>query len=283
MADFDPFKIEGAVPAKPAEGEGGGESKGPSLEDLLADEKKKREEAEAKFDKQSAIYEARLEQFGSFLKDSYRDKQAQQSDPPEPAADVTDADFDKSPSAATKSTVRNEMKEALGKVNEYYAGVIGNLADQNFDVQLDALRKERFWEYVGDDVEKFFADNPAAKLTPKAAQTIYKQYVGDAITGGDLLEREAEDRKQREQHDLVTTPEPPTRRARVPADNPTIPAPRVPATPTDTPRLTPAEQEIFQIYRDAGYFESEADWRNWEAKLGIHSREPIPMTLTEKK
>lgn len=272
MADYDPF----AGPEEPKkEEEEPKEPEKPSLDELLAEERRKREEAERKWQEQSAMYEGRLQQLSEFLKTRYESKtEAQSSKPEDDEPLVTDEDFDRSPSEAARLAAREEMQQALKKVNEFYSGVFGSLAEQTFEAQLSALEKERFYPYVKNDVIKFFQDNPQAKLTPKAAKMVYDQYVGGRID--ELLELEQKEQKDR--HELTTeAPRPSLPSA------PRTPPPRMPSTSksSSTPTLEGREAEIFQIYKRYGVFEDEEDWHRWKQAIGVVPRQELPQNLRE--
>ena len=278
--DYDPFKD--GIPKKDEPPKDPSAEPGPDVDKLLEEERQLRQQAEQKWEQQQQFYEGRLQELGDFLKTKYQDKQNKQDAPADPEPEITDADFDKSPSKAAKLAAQREMKETLGKVNEYYSGVIGNLAEQAFESQLEALKTKRFYKYVEADVKRFFDENPQAKLSPRAAATIYAQF-----TGGDnidmLITKEEEDQKRQAQQDL-TLGEPPRRPTRQPVmnDGPRPPAPRVPSSPAPAaPKLADDEREIFDIYRRYGVFEDENDWQNWKTTIGMAPRQEVPGNMRE--
>lgn len=285
--DYDPFG-DFAPPDKPDPEKGDGKTDqdppGPDYQAMLEEERQKREAAEKKMSEQQDLYTKRLEEFGQHLTERGAAKFDHQT-PPDPEPDVTDKDFDASPSTAAEKLYNKRMKEDLTKVNEYWSSMVGNIAEQTYDIQLETFRQKEEWGLVGPEVEKFFQKNPNAKLSPKALSTIYKQYLGDAMYDGRYEAWRAQKEKERtEQHDIVLDdgrPSPPTRRhARVPADVPRTPPPGMPpARPESDVKLSADEQDILNIYKRYGVFEDEKDFRNWEQTIHGKSRPEIDQDL----
>ncbi len=266
------------------------------LKTQLEEERKLREEAERKAqlerEKDKAAYEGRLEQLGTLLTEQYNEKRRQQNgDSPAPPDDITDADFDKSPSQATKAAVKREVTDAVKQVHEYYTGMFQNLSAQTFDAQMGALKSKRFYKYVENDINKFFAENPNARYSPKAAETIYTQFTGgDRIEELLELERQDKERIQREQESL-TDGGPGSSRPRPPViDSPRTPPPRVPNAPTNAlPQLDEATAEHIKTMQNYGVYDNTSweagvrDFLNWQKTIGAAPRQDLPSNLREAK
>jgi len=285
MGDYDPF----ADPTKSKNDAGGEGNKGgddkpktpdptPGDQQAAIDEANRRAAAaEAERDKDRRDYEQKLEQVTETLAGRYEQKQ-QKQDPEKPA--LTDADLDKAPLETTRYVAREEVAEGLREVSQHFGAVVGNLTEQAFEGQMEGLRSERFFKYIEKDVREFFEKNPSGKVAPKAARTIYNQFVGDRIS--ELLEKE-----QKDQDQIQTERDDLTRRRIVRPDvrdegAPRSPAPTAPRVPAgDEPRLDEGERKVFEIYKRYGVFEDEKDWDSWKGALGIAPREDIPRDYAE--
>lgn len=281
MADYDPFADPSKPAEKPEDKSGDVKPTEPTPDHTVAIEaaNKRAADAEAKLVENSARYEQNLEEINKTLSGRYEQKVAQQEPAPqEPVID--DATFDKAPSKTAEMISKKVVAEELAEVGKYYGGIIGNLAEQTFETQLDSLRNERFFPYLEKDIRKFFEDNPQGKLTARSARTIYDQYVGQDIENLLQSEAEAKEKNSQAQDDLVHQ-----RVVRPDVRDQSLsrtPAPRGPVVPQNTgAQLTENERHIFEIYRRYKVFDDEEDWRNWSNTLGVNPRHDIPGDYAE--
>lgn len=279
IGDYNPFEDptkpkgdpEGAKDAKPPET--------PAVDHQAAIDaaNKRAADAEARAEAGQKDYEKKLEEVTSVLAGRY-DQKTQQQDV-EPKVELTDADADKAPIATQRMVAKEEVAEALEQVGQHYGAIIGNLTEQAFGSQMEGLRAERFYDYLKDDIVDFFEKNPQGKVSPKAARTIYQQFVGQRLD--ELLQKEqaSKEREGQAQDDLVhqRVVRPDVRTETVPRS----PAARAPqAVNPKEPELKEREKEIYDIFHQYGAFEDEKDWNEWKGVLEGRSREEIPQDYT---
>lgn len=285
IGDYDPF----ADPTKPKDdpsGDKGGDDKPKPPDTPITDQQatidaanKRAADAEARLEERTKSYEQKVEQFTTVLSGRYDQKSQQQE--PEPKPKAVDADYDKRPAetvdAVSRAAAKEEVAEVVTQIGQHYGTIIGNLTEQAFEGQMEGLRAERFYEYLKDDVRAFFDQNPENKVSPRAARTIYNQFVGDRIN--DLLQKEEADRGQKAQDEpaapRIVRPDVRSEPAlRSPAPRGSIPS------PADKAVLDDAEQKICDIYTRYGVFEGEEDWSDWKAVLEGRPRKDIPQDYT---
>lgn len=275
MADgqggFNPFEDKTGLPKKE-------EVKDEPTADQIAlrESQERNAKLEADIQAKDEAHERRLDQFNDFLQGNMDKKIETQDAPP---VEVSDADFDKSPGEAWDKKFDSKMRPVLEEVGRHYNTIIGDLTDQVFEAQVEALSKERFYPFLKDKVQDFFNKNPEAKRSKKAAKTIYDQYVGSDIDG--LLEKEEQLKQERQE---ITLDEP-RRRVVSPAEGGggRPPAPRMPVQrQPEENALEESEHALFEIYQRYGAFENEEDWNNWKATVNRGGRQEIRSDLQDR-
>jgi hypothetical protein len=168
MAEYDPPKEE-PKKEEPVEEK-------PDLDELLAEERAKQAAREAELEKQSAMYEARMGQLETILKDRFENK----TPPPETPPPVTDDDF-LTPESARLAAARLAKEAALEvgtQLDQNYRGTMEQLLTDQFDTKLSALQKRKYFKYVEKDIEDAIKANPRLRMAPKALDILYDSLVG---------------------------------------------------------------------------------------------------------
>jgi hypothetical protein len=295
MPDYDPFEDPLKTPEpdtgkdKPADPEPAAPAISPEQQAAIDAANRRADAAEARMSESQKSYEQKLEGLTASLSERYREKVDQQ-DPTPTLPDLKDADFDKAPAElvqkvaldTSEMVAKKEVQGAMQELNQRYSVVMGNLAEQAFESQMEGLRSERFYEELKDDVRAFFDDNPGGKVNPQAARMIYQQYVGQNLDK--LLEKEAV-RKEGDRHsedDLI-------HQRIVRPDVRSEPGGRTPAprgsvnTPRKEAELGEDEQKICDIFTHYGVFDGADDWNQWKEVLGGSRRKDVPLDYARGK
>lgn len=247
------------------------ESKGPSLEELKA-----QQEAEAA--KLRADMEIRSSQFSNQMHQLERTIERRMGTAqPQPQAQMTAEEAQKDlgitqeqlltdPSAVQKLTdhiraqTRAEMQGAFEAYNEHVSGLMGNLAETTFAAQMNELKAEPYYADLAQIIAEHFEDNPEARGVAGAPRRVYNELVGQNIADLQKLQT-ARAAKEEESKASSSSVEPPLR---------TNPAPIAGKKTPEAPQLDERREYILQTYNGLGINMSPEEY------VGIESGKLLP-------
>lgn len=224
--------------------------KGPTPEELLAQERAERQRLEAQMAAQQADTRARFDMM------ERRNYNAPATTAAQAQAELglSAEDIAKDPEKALQMLKDHMRREAVQEIENKYAPVIEGLAAQAFSSQVEALRGKKYAQDLMPLVEEYFQANPAERYQPGKATEVYERLVGknlDELVRRDQARTGAEATSKN--YGTSRVEEPPIRPAgalRVEADEDT----------GREPQLTNYEEEAFQNWKRLGVISSRKEW-----------------------
>lgn len=253
----------------------------PNLDELLAVERGKTDEAQKALEKNQVAYDARMQQIETMWQERFAGK----TPPPgevKPAAAMPTAEDYLTPEGAAEATKRvaaaaaNEMGQTIDAT---YRDALMQTRAAQFEIKYEALKTRKYFKYVESEMEDALTKNPNLRYSPESLDVLYNNYVG-AATDKIIAEE---------------TPEPGVDNHPV---HPNVSAPRQrvapPTGPTSTPEHIPTELSaaeeavrskfapyIKRMRKDHSDYTADNYARSRKERQGIEPRDPG--TLEEKR